>query len=302
MHQEHAIPWHLPASHLKFIHENPHVTPHLTDLFATDKPSRDVQTKECGHFAKCVGRTLREFSDTERAKHPATFTQFPSTGKLFDDELIDKYPWLLNDNIQRFDYWIARAQASPSNGSPSYGTFDDYLAEVIRVLIYEDKMNTLLMLAHHPQIPIRHLFYLSQAISVGWSTMAEFALQPYIYFNLIVAGGWYQSGVYKQTHSYRRLVESITHGLDYPLRNAPGWTIFDEYAELSQETLDRPDDHERLHEWLKKLFRILYCCDMLQRECRVGEYADDSENGWGREVEINLQQRFHVPIGPYFYG
>src|SRR5271155_4266719 len=169
MHQDHNIPWNTLSSHFKF-RDNHQVTPHRTDLWPLQKPT---QAKDFTYFAKALTKTIEEFAATEREKYPPTFPT-PSEGNVFSDDLLKRYPNsypsspfyhadLLDVDNQRIERWIARARpADDASGSTlAYGYQLD-LADVVKVLIAENEMETLLMFANHPQIPINGLW------NMGW--------------------------------------------------------------------------------------------------------------------------------------
>lgn len=287
MHQDHNIPWNTLASNFKFIHENPHITPHRTDLYPLYKPT---QAGDFTHFVKALKMTIQEFATTERAKYPSTFPA-PSEGKVFSDDLLKRYPTsyptspffhlpLLDTNSQRIENWIARALPTnqANEQTPSYFN-DDQLGDIIKLLIVENQMETLLMLAHHPKIPINSLHHMSWGHSFGWNRLQEYALQAYIFFNVIASKPeLIESGKYKEMESYKYVVNHLTGTVDgdgqtiphreFLLRPVTGNTC----QKLHNRTMDETfievfEDLKLLQEYLKKLFSLLYRYEMLVREC-----------------------------------
>jgi hypothetical protein len=81
---------------------------------------------------------------------------------------------------------------------------------------------------------------------------------------------------------------------DYPAQHIIGWEFFGQHPPITQEVLDKADDYERLHEWLKKIFKMLYSCDMLARECGL-DFGDESWYlSWQQQAEYTLETWFHM--------
>jgi hypothetical protein len=80
--------WALFASNFKFIRENPHITPHRTDLYPLCKTTQAV---DFTYFVKVLKKTIQEFATTVRAKYPSAF-RAPSKGNVFSDEPLKRYP------------------------------------------------------------------------------------------------------------------------------------------------------------------------------------------------------------------
>ncbi|OCK83660.1 hypothetical protein K432DRAFT_423240 [Lepidopterella palustris CBS 459.81] len=80
----HTLHWSSIASHFYYIRNNPHVTPHKTNIFPRNLPG---QEKALQHFARVFATTIRSFSETERSKYPAVI-DIPTDGKIFPDELL----------------------------------------------------------------------------------------------------------------------------------------------------------------------------------------------------------------------
>ncbi|KAG5651751.1 hypothetical protein H0H81_007604 [Sphagnurus paluster] len=202
MHQEHNTPWNSLASHFQFFRDNPHLTPRRTGLFARNLPT---QGKSLNHFARILSQTITTFSETERAKYHTTSFDAPTSGALFSDELRDRYPKYLNEENQRIEHWILRAKRGHG-----YGTFDGDLADILQILFNENQMKTIMMLVHHPQIPVHQLQTLSQGYDSGFSRVMEVGLAAYVMLNLFVATGTLQNGTYLESREYRQLVIMMT--------------------------------------------------------------------------------------------
>ncbi|KAF9459795.1 hypothetical protein BDZ94DRAFT_987331 [Collybia nuda] len=267
MHQEHNIPWLTAASHFKFIRNNPQRTPRQTGLFARNHPR---QTEDLNHFSRVFAQTIATFSQTERAKHLESFPS-PSTGKLFSDDFRDRYPEYLNKDNQLIEYWISRAKYGDAyQEGPYYNTSEGDLSDVVKILMNESQLPTLLMLARHPQIPLRYLLNLSWGHHFGFSRVAETAMGLYIFFNFASAADILRGGEYLEIDRYRRILHSSVQSMDYCAQQLPhraffGWSN----QRLPPARVQVHGDLNRLQEYLKELFRLLYQYDIVIRECGV---------------------------------
>ncbi|KAJ7102350.1 hypothetical protein B0H15DRAFT_327699 [Mycena belliarum] len=267
MHQSHNIAWDSLSTNLTFIFENKALTPRRTDLFARQLES---QAASLNHFTRTIAATIREFADTERAKYPTKYPA-PSTGPLFPNKLLLRYcdPHFssINDKNQSIENWIERAGQEPP---PGYTTSHGDLADVVKVLIAENEMDQLLMLAQHPRVPLTDLHSLSWGHSFGWDHVVQWALEPYIFFNVLLSKPeLIQKGRYKSMDSYRRVIALATGSGDYDAQSFPHREFFWGSLErrVSTDGLDPFGDVEKLHEYLKTCFSLLYRYDMLAREC-----------------------------------
>ncbi|KAJ7456572.1 hypothetical protein FB451DRAFT_608884 [Mycena latifolia] len=265
MHQTHNIAWTSLSSNLTFISENKAITPRRTDLFPRCLAS---QASSLNHFTRTVATTIRKFSDTERAKFPAHYNA-PSSGPLFSAELLGRYCDLPFPSVtaknQLLENWIERA-----GPTPEYSTRHGDLADVVKVLIAENEMDQLLMLAQHPRVPLANLHYLSWGHSFGWDHVAQWALEPYIFFNVLLSKPeLLADGRYKSMSSYKHVVGMVTGSGDYDAQSFPHreffWGSLDKWAHI--DTLDPLGDTNQLHEYLKMCFQLLYRYDTLAREC-----------------------------------
>jgi hypothetical protein len=254
MHQEHNIPWNLLAANLTFVRDS---ASHRTDLFPR---GRVTQGKELGHFARVLASTISTFSETERAKYPASFDA-PLSGKLFSDELRDRYPYYLNGENQLLEHWTSRAKRKGSEYS--YSTSQGDLADAVK----DNAISPLLMLAHHPQIPLGQLDYLSWGHHFGFSRVAEAALRAYLFFNVQAAADTLRGGQYMEMRSYHDILLDLTCTMDYDAQQLPHKAFLRPY--LRNSTLGVHDDYDGLREYLKMLFSLLYRYDMVARECGV---------------------------------
>ena len=276
MHQGHNIPWDLISSNFKFVRDDKRFTPPFTGLVSLDKPNTPNELK---HLIKKITRTILTFSETERKKYPQSFKPLLA-GNLFSDELRDSYPEYLNKRNQRVEYWIERANKLDAKSvvQSRYDTGDAELADVVKVLLYENEMETLLMLAQHPLVPINTLNHLSWGHHFGFSRVMESALRSYMFFNTVAATDILENGVYMTLPEYRSIIRETTFSMDYPAQQIPHRLFFqqcgmklDSYRNTTIESVGRDmavhGDYGRLREHLKLLFALMYRYDTLLREC-----------------------------------
>jgi hypothetical protein len=288
MHQDHNIPWVTLASHLEYIRENPHISPRRTDLFPMIKPS---QTKDQAYFVKAMTKTICQFSATERAKYPSTFPA-PTEGTLFSDELLNRdqsstitgrQP-LLSTMRQRIENWIQPP-----------GLTHIAEADVIMALLLDDadKIETLLMLANHPQISLARSHHLKGNPlwnhEDGWRAVAMYAAIAYVFFNVIAAKPELLGGAkYKTLQSYRSVLMELISFADGDGAKRPHREFFGSrelWDTLSCCSYPRPamensvmydpfDEPDRQHEYLKKCFQIAislrHACTRVWRGARLG--------------------------------
>ena len=276
MHQGHNIPWDLISSNFKFVRDDKGFTPPFTGLVSLNKPNAP---KELKHLVKKFTQTILTFSETERKKYPQTFTPL-LTGNLFSDELRDRYPEYLNKNNQRVEYWIERAHKRYGGALPvsmRYDTSDGDLADVVKVLLYENEMASLLMLAQHPRVPIKGLGYLTWGHNSGFSRVMEEALRSYMFFNTATVTGILDNGGYLEMPEYRSLISEVASFMDYPAQQTPHRVFLQEcgmlgsYESVAHRRVGKDmvvhEDYGRLREYLKTLFALMYRYDILLREC-----------------------------------
>ncbi|TEB20454.1 hypothetical protein FA13DRAFT_1644620 [Coprinellus micaceus] len=309
MHQEHNIPWNLLAKGVKFVRENPAYTPRTTGFF-----TKSPNASELNHFVRAFISTIRTFSDTERAKYPSPWPKpFPTCGPVvYSNEVKAKHPEYLDGRRQRIENWIERAHRGEASASSqrTYSTSHADLADVVKILFAEASMETLLMLANHPEIPLGNLVQLSWGHHFGWSRVMESALRTYLLFNLILAvgtsggqsgEGMLRRGDYTKMESYQYAYRDETWSMDHDAQQVPHrkfWKGAREADEAARDELDGeggqgphlgkgdpPQMHldiTKLKEYLKTDFALLYQYDMIIRECGL-----DPE--WEREMVFTLR-------------
>ncbi|MCJ1382963.1 hypothetical protein MMC17_006076 [Xylographa soralifera] len=144
---------------------------------------------------------------------------------------------------------------------------------MIKVLIDAEELSTLLMLAKHPKIGIGgDVWSYGQSHQMGWQSIREAALRPYLALNIIVAMSTLHFNEERASWSY--LKHYITRGLaghDYDCQLLPHRKFWSTIA--NHNTGEKPHwEHDPfgqgsvLNVYLKKCFRILYCCDMVTQE------------------------------------
>ncbi|GLB40691.1 hypothetical protein LshimejAT787_0805620 [Lyophyllum shimeji] len=266
MHQEHTIPWNALASNFKFSRDDPHFTPRRTALFPRNLPN---QAQALNHFVRVLQTTITTFSETERAKYPASFDA-PTSGRLFSDELRARYPEFLDEKNQRIEHWIERVHAYEDAHKIQYWLNHGDLADVVKILIDENQMQPLLMLARHPQVPLGTLCHLSWGHHFGFSRVMESALLAYVLLNLFAAldilrddGGYLEMGI------YRYMVRTSTEeDMDYPAQQLPHCAYLNALPENPATGLPEVHhDFAGLKQYVKTMFALLYRYDMVVREC-----------------------------------
>ncbi|KAG6847229.1 hypothetical protein H0H93_009396, partial [Arthromyces matolae] len=287
MHQEHNVPWNLLASNFKFVRENPNFTPRRTGLFSRQLPN---QGDTLNHFARVLGKTIASFSETERQKYPSKFPT-PTSGSLFTDELRDKHPEFLDKRNQSIELWIQSALPGPGSKTKElyYATSNGELADAVKVLMSENEMEGLLMLANHPQIPLQKLRFLSWGHHFGFSRVMESALLAYVGINMWVAMGLLEGGEYLEiSKDYREMVYNSTHNMDYCGHQVAHRGFLNTLPKDEKTGLpELHKDWKGLKKYLKTNFRLLYVYDMLLRECGI-----DPE--WESEITMLFQYAIGV--------
>jgi hypothetical protein len=271
MHQEHHIPWNLFAANFVWVYQNPQYTPRRTNLFQLNRPT---QANELNHFTRAFAQSIRTFSDSERASYPSRselISECTPSGQLFDDHFRDCHSEYLTSKNQLVENWIARAKSHHAryHGDEtvgySYGTSEGDLADVVKVLINENHLRPLLMLANHPQVPLADLNYLSWGHHFGFGRVSESALVMYLFINVIAASNLLDNGKYTESTNYASIVSLVTDTMDFDGQQAPHRAFFKDRGVGSPPIIH--DDLPRLREYLKTLFRLLYRYDMVLREC-----------------------------------
>jgi hypothetical protein len=272
MHQSHNIPWCIFAEHTEFAAYQPSFPNRPPQLLSRGKPG---EAKALNHFVQKFVSTIEEFSKTERQKYrSASEFTFPTSGNLFDfnPELEVRYRVIGNDRHQDIESWtIATGDGNTLEESFRNFDMDHYLrVGVIAMLMGENDMDTLLMLANHPKVPLHTLFASSCWAHEQTSLfrVMETTVSSYLFFNITSATGdldngswkrisWHVNRMYTPSPDWDYPADKITHRQFYPL-----WT-----ARGDAEALEnlRPD-YQILHDDLKSDFEMMYKWDMLLRE------------------------------------
>jgi hypothetical protein len=93
-------------------------------------------------------------------------------------------PLLITDN-QLIEHWIALARPTNQANEQPASLFDVGLEDIIKLLIVENEMEILLMLAHHSKISIDSLHLMSHGHSFGWNRLQDYPPRAYIFFNVV---------------------------------------------------------------------------------------------------------------------
>ena len=277
MHQSHNIPWHLITANLEFKENDRRFTPPRTGLASKNNPNASQELK---HFTRKFAQAIRSFSDTERAKYPDQ--KLLDEGNVFSDELKTKYPEYLNSSNQKIQYWIQCAERGSERGG--FG-WSGNLSEVVKILLYENELSTLIMMAHHPNIPIARLHRLSWDHDAGFCRIMETALRAYLFFNAAEATNTLANGEYTHGNEYQMLFmdEGMLSG--YPHQQVPHHHFLRSCGVYDGTIPQYRDIHVHkdiglLKEYLKTLFALLYRYDLLMRECGI-------EPSWELEISRN---------------
>jgi hypothetical protein len=128
------------------------------------------------------------------------------------------------------------------------------------------------MLAHHPRISLHNLHRIREG---GWEHVMQCALDAYILFNVLLSKPeLHADGRYKSMRSYTYTLSRLTDSMDciYDAETFPHREFL--FGALDNagnvERADPLADFNKLHEYLKTCFRLLYRYDVLARECGVG--------------------------------
>ena len=285
MHQGHNIPWEIIEANFEFKENNKHFTPAVTSLFSRKRPNG---SKEIRHFVSRFVHAIQIFSVTERAKYPTRDKiELISKGKIYSDQVLKKYPEYLDENNQRIENWILRAKRKGYGGKDtvSYDTRDGDLADVVKILIHENEIQMLLMLANHPEIPLSSLHNLSWGHSFGFIRVKESAASAYLFFNSAEATGILDDGRYTQSHYYPILLRELATSMDYPAQQIPHREFFKSCGVLKGRDIFSAEsaniyvhqNRELLKEYMKTLFSLMYRYDVIARECGL-------EPSWEKEI------------------
>ncbi|KAF5347249.1 hypothetical protein D9756_009968 [Leucocoprinus leucothites] len=280
MHQEHNIPWNVFATNFKYVHEDKRSQQPRPARFGYTSQGRPTQACELGHLVRKMIAMIREFSKTERAKYrlPSELGP-PEDGKLFSDHLRDKYPDYLNSQNQKLELWVDSVHID-FGGNPVYDTAHGDLADVVKVLVNENQMQTLLMLANHPLVPLHRLRQLSWGHHFGVNRIVEAAIPLYIFWNFMATSGGLATGAHRNDLCVS-LVKSMTMTMDHEAQQIPHWELYG-VKNFNGEKEDLPEvDPVRLQEYLKHLFSLLFRYDMLMAECGV-------DTDWESEIVSSI--------------
>ncbi|TFK35332.1 hypothetical protein BDQ12DRAFT_714758 [Crucibulum laeve] len=261
MHQEHKIPWNLLASNVAFVRENPHFHHHATGFFPRNRSNQD---REISHFIRVFAQTVSTFANTERRKYLSVI-ECPKDRRLFSDQLLSQYPQHLNKFVQDPAHWSQRGRKGIHPGSWPEKYSD--LANVVKTFLVINNMTPLLLLAQNPEIHLQ-----------GLRDMGYYAaLHMYLFLNLSAATGVLASGQYKIAEEFGMFFGSTTLPPYGGVWCTPHKDFFGD-TNIVKDLRDVLGDLSMLKKYLKMLFAIIYCYDMLLRECDSDHNMEDELN------------------------
>lgn len=284
MHQSHNIPWHIIEANFKFVTQNKGILNFQPGYFPKNNPHHDI-TKDLKHFIEKFVSTIRTFSETERSKYPARIAPL-ARGNIFPDALRDKHPMYLNERNQRIEFWVHCFQAPHGD----WWT----IQPVINVLLYENEMEGVIMLAQHPQIDLRErMLWREQEMwyQYGFNRTKELSLSAYMFFCTAQAVGTLENGEYALDRAYRHLVEQMMHFEERSSEQVAHLELLrDIGVEVKADTREMfvHKDHERFQKYVKDLFALIYRYDMFSKECGI-------DPGWEIELAECYPLLRHVP-------
>jgi hypothetical protein len=149
-------------------------------------------------------------------------------------------------------------------------------------------MDTLLMLANDPQIPLRTLFPSSHWAHEQTSLfrVMETTISSYLFFNVTSATGGLDNGNWRRMYWHEKIrMYTPSPGWDYPtdkISHRQFWSS-EEVPGYGVEISDRQIDYRTLQDDLKRDFELMYRWDMLLREMGM-------KSSWQGEVVRILRE------------
>jgi hypothetical protein len=303
-HQAHNIPWNTLAANVIYYKDHPQRVKNQIPIVCNRRLPGEAKT--CNFFVKKLARTIEEFTASEQARYlkVGAFPQAKPSSKI---PLIDGER-MIKDLIERYENSESfKMQEMPESD----------IREVVKWLLSGDDedMETLITLARHPDVNLRNSFNcLTHLCNYGWRVVGDYAFMSYVFFNTMVA---YQAsspgpkhmwspGGYKKMRPFQgtfNVAEIITNqwypGAQSIIHRDFLWKTHTEKdpGPLSYQFLERVrddifDDADRLHAYLKNLFRIIVRFNILMNE--IGEKVDWEDKG----VEV-LSNLFSFPYITY---
>jgi hypothetical protein len=169
-----------------------------------------------------------------------------------------------------------------------------------------EAMETLLLMANHPQMRILGLRDMSHGHHFGVSRVAEEALKAYVYLNLLVAMREGGSGVcdfvegredegrrkYMDCESYGRMLQSVAGRYDGDAQTIIHrlFLLGDPVISFGHAEVSKKDvlvDLEKLIEYLKGVWRVMITYDVVIREA-------GGDPRWEKECEFAFSFMFGV--------
>ncbi|TLD11326.1 hypothetical protein PgNI_05347 [Pyricularia grisea] len=313
-HQAHALPWNSLASQVKYT-VSYHAEPQRKDIFSVDKPN---QAKEVDYFCRALAKRIREFSETERAKFPPkeeyqkrakAWKSGPDAKKVYPNKQdldcqapADADFWFHqrlwgNPRLQEIDKWLNHQYGSRIDQGDTLKlmmieavgmkpAFSSRIEAGAAEKLQREMMDSLLLLANHPDADIPSLVNMHHGHHFGLSRVAEEGIRGYVYMNLLMAM-WEngsdicdhvvdENGVkdksrrkYMDTKSYGRMLDSVAGSYDGDAQNLVHWDFFYERTEddwKRDASKDVLADLDALKEYLKGVWKVLVVYDLVLRE------------------------------------
>lgn len=214
-------------------------------------------------------------------------------GKVFSDTLLNNRPRTgspdmdpINPTTQSIESWLKHV---PKTLTPNdaYGRAEEY-ADVIKILLTENELAPLLMLAKHPSCNPAALFSFGQSFNFGWSPTIDIALFFYIFLNIVGnTPKLLEDNKYTRMELFQKKIvyqlqrggqaENELHMRFWASKLKPADPLYSKTGPITRYpamTVDFFEDMAYLKEYLNACWRMLYCADMLMRECGIDSQWD----------------------------
>lgn len=138
------------------------------------------------------------------------------------------------------------------------------LASLVKTLINENEVSTLLMLAQHPDFLLDQLHSIHWGCDFGFSRVRGHAIAAYVYVSLLATADKLRNLKYKDLASYQWLTRPVMMKMDYDAQRLPHRNFFG-LNPMAASAVDALEDLPRLRQYLKNTFSLMYRFDMLHR-------------------------------------
>lgn len=176
----------------------------------------------------------------------------------------------------------------------------------MEILLYENQMTMILMLAQHPSNPLADLHQFYCGHNLGFSRVKDSALGAYMLSNVAEATGILENGKYEELTEMPGsllMLPEIAIDMYYPAPQIPHeqslrhcgvlgdgrkpWVPYGVVWNPKEGYIHA--DYARLQEHLTMLFELMYRCNMLLRECGV-------DPKWDIELALQFPLRGNVKV------